>query len=116
MTRTYNSTTAALSTRFAALNQRLQAGIAPTLLEPDLLTGTNVISLFPPVVFQWLEPLAVGAEPQGNALPLAVTGETPVPTSGRSLAPSPSLALKVIIHSTIFSSSALAVDQLKISS
>src|SRR5256885_5755872 len=61
-----------LSTHFNALNQRLQAAIAPTLLEPDLLTGTNVISLFPPVVLQGLELITVGAEPQRNALPLAV--------------------------------------------
>jgi len=46
----------------ALIYKRLQAGIAPTLLEPDLLTGTNVISLFPPVVFRrnriakWMQP------------------------------------------------------------
>jgi Phage integrase family len=61
-----------LSTHFNARNQRLQAAIAPTLLEPDLLTGTNVISLFPPVVLQGLELITVGAEPQRDALPLAV--------------------------------------------
>src|SRR5438105_14747120 len=62
-----------LSTHFNALNQRLHAAIAPTLLEPDLLTGTNVISLFPPVVLQGLELIIVRAEPQRNALPLAVS-------------------------------------------
>jgi hypothetical protein len=50
MMRTYNSTTA-LSTRFAALNQRLEAAIALTLLEPDLLTGTNVIARPLAIVF-----------------------------------------------------------------
>jgi hypothetical protein len=61
-----------LSTRFAAPNQGFQAATAPTLLEPDFLTGTNVFSHFPPVVYQGLVQLAVGTEPQGNAFPLPV--------------------------------------------
>jgi len=62
----------AVSTHLVLLNQRLQAAIAPTLLEPDLLAGTNIISLFPPIVFQGLETITVGTEPQRNPLPLAI--------------------------------------------
>ena len=54
------------------LNLRFQTAIAPTLLEPDLLARTNILSHSPPVVFQGLELIAVGAEPQRDALPLAV--------------------------------------------
>ena len=60
------------STHLVRLNQRLQAAIAPTLLEPDLLAWTNIISLLPPVVYQGLELTTVGAQPKRNALPLAV--------------------------------------------
>ena len=44
-----------------ALNRRLQAAIAPTLLEPDLLAGTNILSHVPSVVLQGLVFIAVGA-------------------------------------------------------
>ena len=54
------------------LNLRFQTAIAPTLLEPDLLARTNILSHSPPVVFQGLELIAVGALPQRDALPLAV--------------------------------------------
>ena len=56
----------------AVLNFRFQTAIAPTLLEPDLLARTNILSHPPPVIFQGLELIAVGAEPQRDALPLAV--------------------------------------------
>jgi hypothetical protein len=62
----------AFSTGFAALNQRLEAAIAPTLLKPDLLAWTDVSSLLPSVILQGLEPITIGALPQRNAIPLAV--------------------------------------------
>src|SRR5205814_10603102 len=74
-----------LSTHFNALNQRLQAAIAPTLLEPDLLTGTNVNSLFPPVALQGLELITVVAEPQRNALPLNARSRKRDRQMGRSI-------------------------------
>jgi len=42
---------------------RIQAGIAPTLLEPDFLARTNILSHVPPVFLQGLELIAVGTEP-----------------------------------------------------
>jgi hypothetical protein len=61
-----------LRLKFGALYLRIQAGIAPTLLEPDLLARTNILSHSPPVVLQGLKLIAVGTEPQRDALPLAV--------------------------------------------
>ena len=56
----------------SALYLRIQAGIAPTLLEPNLLARTNILSHVPPVLLQGLKLIAVGTEPQRNTLPLAV--------------------------------------------
>jgi hypothetical protein len=61
-----------LRLEFGALYLRIQAEIAPTLLEPNLLARTNILSHVPPVVLQGLKLIAVGAEPQRNTLTLAV--------------------------------------------
>ena len=61
-----------LRSKFGALYLRIQAGIAPTLLEPNFLARTNVFSHIPPVVLQRLELIAVGTEPKRNTVPLAV--------------------------------------------
>ena len=54
------------------LNQRLQAGIAITLLEPDPLARNNILSFFPRIFLQGLVVIAVGTEPQRNPIPLAI--------------------------------------------
>ena len=61
-----------LRLKFGALYLRIQAGIAPTLLEPNFLARTNILSHVPPVVFQGLELIAVRAEPERDTLPLAI--------------------------------------------
>jgi hypothetical protein len=53
-------------------NQRLQAELAITLLEPDLLAWANIPSLFPRIFLQRLVLIAVGTEPQRNPIPLAI--------------------------------------------
>jgi hypothetical protein len=53
-------------------NQRLHTAMTPTLLEPDLLAGTNIVALPPPVVFQGLVLGTIRAKPQRTAFPLAV--------------------------------------------
>ena len=45
------------------LNQRLQAGIAITLLEPDPLARNNILSFFPRIFLQGLVVITVGTEP-----------------------------------------------------
>jgi len=54
------------------INQRLQAGIAITLLEPDPLAWNNILSFFPRIFLQGLVVITVGAEPQRNPVPLAI--------------------------------------------
>ena len=61
-----------LRLEFGAIYLRIQAEIAPTLLEPNFLARTNILSHVPPVVLQGLKLIAVGTEPQRNTLPLAV--------------------------------------------
>ncbi len=61
-----------LGSKSGALYLRIQAGITPTLLEPNFLARTNILSHVPPVVLQGLKIIAVGTEPQWNTLPLAV--------------------------------------------
>ena len=61
-----------LRSKFGAFYLRIQAGIAPTLLKPNFLARTNILSHIPPVVLQGLKLIAVGTEPQRNTLPLAV--------------------------------------------
>jgi hypothetical protein len=56
----------------APLNQRLQAELAITLLEPDLLARANIRSFFPRIFLQRLVLIAVGTEPQRNPIPLAI--------------------------------------------
>ena len=54
------------------LNQRLQAGIAITLLEPDPLARNNILSFFPRIFLQGLVVITVGTEPLRNPIPLAI--------------------------------------------
>jgi hypothetical protein len=54
------------------INQRLQAGIAITLLEPDPLARNNILSFFPRIFLQGLVVITVGTEPQRNPVPLAI--------------------------------------------
>jgi hypothetical protein len=54
------------------MNQRLQAGIAITLLEPDPLARNNILSFFPRIFLQGLVVITVGTEPQRNPVPLAI--------------------------------------------
>jgi hypothetical protein len=61
-----------LRLKFGTLYLGIQAGTAPTLLEPNFLAGTNILSHIPPVVLQGFKLIAVGTEPQRNTLPLAV--------------------------------------------
>jgi hypothetical protein len=61
-----------LRLKFGALYLRVQAEIAPTLLEPNFLARTNILSHVPPVVLQGLKLVAVGTKPQRNTLPFAV--------------------------------------------
>src|SRR5262249_3046276 len=54
------------------VNQCLQAAITPSFLEPDSLTGTNITAHFPPILWQRLQLIAVGAKPQRHPLPLTI--------------------------------------------
>src|SRR5581483_1345990 len=52
----------------AALDQGLQAGFTPSIFEPNLLSGTNVISFFPGEILNRLETPAIRANPEWNPI------------------------------------------------